>query len=158
MKITGTMIKACVGNSNCTTVNLNDGVSITPSATMQGNGWAAFSLLVKSGPGFATSGTNDILLTATGYTDNHRMVWQSGMGPTDLTSSVNTNWGQTPTLVEGIPAVINLPFNYMKVTVWALDASGNHTTVVPVAQAGSGSTFTISRSYQTPWYEISTTP
>jgi len=125
---------------------------------MQGNGWAAVSLVVKSGAGFATSGSNDILLTATGYTDNHRMLWQSGMGPADATSSVNSNWGQPPTLMEGIPAAVNLPFASSKVTVWALDVCGNRTTTVPVSTAGTGSTFSISRNYNTPWYEIVTTP
>ena len=123
---------------------------------MQRSGWCVLTLLVRDGPGFQSPGSR-ILLTATGYTDNHRQLWSPGMGPTNLTSMVaSTNWGSAPTLLEGLSATVVLDRPAASISVWALDECGRRKTRVPVVAAGDQATFTISRDYQTAWYEVDT--
>ena len=150
------LAKAIIGDANGQAFDLGHGVVVTPGATMQRSGWCALTLLVRDGPGFQSPGSR-ILLTATGYTDNHRQVWSPGMGPTNATSMVaSTNWGSAPTLLEGISATVVLARPASLVGVWALDERGRRKAGVPVAAAGGQATFTISRDYQTAWYEVDT--
>ena len=150
------LAKAIIGDANGQAFDLGHGVVVTPGETMQRSGWCALTLLVRDGPGFQSPGSR-ILLTATGYTDNHRQLWSAGMGPTNATSMVaSTNWGSAPTLLEGISATIVLARPASDVSVWALDERGRRKTSVPVAAVGGQATFTISRDYQTAWYEVDT--
>ena len=150
------LAKAIIGDANGQTFDLGHGVVVTPGATMQRSGWCVLTLLVRDGPGFQSPGSR-ILLTATGYTDNHRQLWSPGMGPTNLTSMVaSTNWGSAPTLLEGLSATVVLDRPAASISVWALDECGRRKTRVPVVAAGDQATFTISRDYQTAWYEVDT--
>jgi hypothetical protein len=149
-------LKALIGDADGQAFDLGHGVVVTPGATMQRSGWCALTLLVREGPGFQSPGSR-ILLTATGYTDNHRQLWSPGKGPTNLTSMVaSTNWGSVPTLLEGIPATVVLGLPAPMVSVWALDERGRRKACVPVADAGGQATFSISRDYRTAWYEVDT--
>jgi hypothetical protein len=145
-------VKAVVGNGNQQTFDLGDGVLVTPGETMQGSNWATITLAVLEGSSFQSSPSR-ILITAAGYTDNHRMIWKSGMGPTNSTSSVGSNWGQSPSLMEGFPVAITLPAPTNQVKVWALDEFGQRKTPVPVT-GGSVSSFTLGLQYASPWYEV----
>ncbi len=150
------LAKAIIGDANGQAFDLGHGVVVTPGATLQRSGWCALTLLVRDGPGFQSPGSR-ILLTATGYTDNHRQIWSPGMGPTNATSMVaSTNWGSAPTLLEGISATVVLARPASAVSVWALDESGRRKASVPVTAAGGQAAFTISRDYQTAWYEVDT--
>ncbi|HEX9047489.1 MAG TPA: Ig-like domain-containing protein, partial [Verrucomicrobiae bacterium] len=144
-------VKAVIGSANQQTFNLGDGVTVTPGQTMQGTNWAAVTLTVLNGAGFQTAGR--VLITATGYTDNHRMLWKSGMGPTNATSSVGANWGQPPVLMEGVPAAITFAMPTNQVAVWALDVYGDRETRVPLISTNGGTLFQLSRNYETAWYE-----
>ncbi len=69
-------------------------------------------------------------------------------------STVGKDWGQAPTLVEGIPARITLPLSGKTVEGWALDARGQRRTAL-VAESGTGNVaFAIGPAQQTIWYEI----
>ena len=150
------LAKALIGDANGQTFDLGHGVVVTPGATMQRGGWCALTLLVRDGPGFQSPGSH-ILLTATGYTDNHRQIWSAGMGPTNATSMVaSTNWGSAPTLLEGISAAVVLARPASAVSVWALDERGRRKASVPVSAVGGQATFAISRDYRTAWYEVDT--
>ncbi len=148
--------KIFAGRSNNQSYDFGDGVIITPGPTMQPGNWCALSLMAKDGTNFQSAGK--ILITATGYTDNHRMLWKTGMGPLDATSSIGANWGQAPTLAEGIDATITLPAAANRVTVWSLDTRGQHRTAVPVTDTNGKATFSLSRTQLTLWYEVIIAP
>lgn len=148
-------VKAVVGQTTTMSFTFSDGVSVTPGASMQPGNWCAISLMAKDGANFQSAGK--VLITATGYTDNHKMQWISSQGPLDATSSVSI-WGQAPTLMEGIDATIMLPAAYDKVTVWTLDPRGQHLAQVPVTSASGKASFVLSRNYLTAWYEVIIAP
>lgn len=148
--------KVFAGRATNQSFQFSDGVVITPGASMQAGNWCAISLMAKDGANFASAGK--VFITATGYTDNHKMLWKSGMGPLDATSSIGSNWGQAPVLTEGIDATIVLPAAYDKVTVWALDSRGQHVAQVPVTNASGKASFTLSRNYLTILYEAVIAP
>ena len=151
--------KAIIGKAGQQTHALGDGVSVTTTATLQPGDWTAISLIVKEGSSFAAAGAN-LLITATGYTDNMHMIWKDGAGPeafatSNGTSSVGSNWGKPSVLVEGIEATLTLNgLAAADVQVWALDENGVRATPLPVSQAGSAVVFTLDPSYRTPWYEV----
>ncbi len=153
--INTTKVKTIVGQTGQQLFDFGDGVTIQPAATMQPGDWAAISMMVKEGTGFTTVGSR-LLITATGYCDNHKMIWKPGMGPADATSSVGAQWGGAPTLLEGITATVSLPLPAANVTVWALDENGQHKTSVPVTSAGGKATFMLDLNYETAWYEVLT--
>lgn len=148
--------KVFTGKSNNQSFDFGDGVVVTPGASMQAGNWCAISLMAKDGANFSSAGK--VLITATGYTDNHGMLWKTGMGPLDATSSIGSNWGKAPVLTEGIDATIVLPAAYDKVTVWALDPRGQHLMQVPVTSSSGHASFTLSRSNLTVWYEAVIAP
>ena len=87
-----------------------------------------------------------ILLTAVGSAENKGVVWN------DARTSVGNKWGTSPTLVNGIPAEIKLPFRVKQVQ--ALDGRGQPQAAVPVRVDGNASRFTIGAEHRTLWYEI----
>ena len=95
-------------------------------------GWSALTLTVMDGVDFARPGR--ILVTATGYAENVGMGWER-LG--DDTVTVRNRWGQAPSLVEGVPARIELPVPPERLSVYALDGAGNRRAPVPVQAASS---------------------
>jgi hypothetical protein len=87
-----------------------------------------------------------ILLTAVGSAENQGMVWN------DTRTSVGSKWGTGPTLVNGIPAEVTLPFRVK--SVHALDGRGQPQGAVTVRVEGDASHFTIGPEHRTLWYEI----
>ncbi|HEX2949294.1 MAG TPA: carbohydrate binding domain-containing protein, partial [Armatimonadota bacterium] len=120
-------------------------VCIAPKSNRQN--WAAITMTVMEGKGFASKGK--ILVTATGDVENTNMKWKNA----DRTS-VGRNWGTAPSVVEGIPAEITLPVAASRVQVWALDERGQRGQAVPVTDANGKAAFTISDQYHTLWYEV----
>ena len=74
------------------------------------------------------------------------MVWN------DTRTSVGNKWGSGPTLVNGIPAEVTLPFRVK--SVHALDGRGQPQGAVPIRVEGDTSHFTIGPEHRTLWYEI----
>ena len=135
------------------------GVTIEPGPTKQ-DGWAAITLTAMDGADFQSPGR--ILLTATGYVENTGMGWERLDGDR---ITVRNRWGEAPSLVEGIPARIELPVAPERVAVYALDGAGNRREQVPVGgltgdnQAPSArAVIEIGPQYRTLWYEIEITP
>ncbi len=87
-----------------------------------------------------------ILLTAVGSAENQGMIWN------EARTSIGNKWGTGPTLVNGIPADVTLPFRVKRVQ--ALDSQGHPRGEVPVQVDGSTSRFTIGPEHRTLWYEI----
>ncbi|WP_165070629.1 carbohydrate binding domain-containing protein [Paludisphaera rhizosphaerae] len=138
--------KAFIGSIKAGPARLGD-VTITPKPNRQD--WAAVTLTAIDGPDFRSPGR--ILLTATGDAGNVGMKWRDAARTT-----IGTDWGKGSSLVEGIPAVIELPAAASKVRAWPLDEKGQRRLNAPLKaeSAGEGSRITIGPEAKTLWYEI----
>jgi hypothetical protein len=125
------------------TVGLDE-VKIVPGATIQD--WATITLTVMDGANFKSA--HKILVTATGYAGNADMQWKDAEK-----TSVGRNWGNGPSVVEGIPATITLLLS-AKAKAWALDGRGQRLSEVPVKSADGKATLEIGPASKTLWYEI----
>ena len=76
------------------------------------------------------------------------------MGWNDDRTSVGTKWGDGPTLVTAVDAIVTLPNPNENLRVFALDGKGRRTTRVPVRCEGERCEFHISAEHKTLWYEI----
>jgi hypothetical protein len=104
------------------------------------------ALIFTSLDGKPLEAAGRILLTAVGSTESQGMVWN------DTRTSVGNKWGTGPTLADGIPAEVTLPFQVKSVR--ALDSRGQPQAAVPVRVEGNTSRFTIGPEYHTLWYEL----
>ena len=92
--------------------------------------YAALVLTSLDGKPLETAGR--ILLTAVGSAENQGMIWN------DTRTSVSNKWGTGPTLVNGIPAEVTLPFRVK--SVQALDERGWSKRTVPVRVEAAAAT------------------
>jgi hypothetical protein len=123
------------------------GVVIEPGPTLQ-KGWSAVTLTVMKGDSFTSHG--NLLITATGHVENTNMGWKN-----PEKSSVGGDWGEAPTLVEGIPARITLPVSAKAAKAWALDERGQRKTPLAVsADAKGNAVVAIGPQSKTLWYEV----
>ena len=138
--------KAAIGSIQGGPFRLGD-VTIAPKPNRQD--WAAFTLTAIDGPDFRSPGR--ILLTATGDAGNVGMKWRDAARTT-----VGTDWGKGPSLVEGVPATIELPVPAARVKAWPLDEKGRRRAGEPIKieDAGKGCRIPIGPEAKTLWYEI----
>ena len=116
-------------------------------------GWATLGLTLLAGESFAADAGGRALLIATGEVEN------TGMGWTDAThSSVGRDWGRAPTLIETVKGSVTLPVAASRVTVFALDGTGQRMAPVPVHDAGGQAGFIFGASGVTLWYEVVIAP
>ncbi len=142
-----------------------NGLVIEPGMTVL-NGWSVITFSVISGENFEE--WKSLLMVAAGYTVNSNMrvmEYPNGKilarGTTKL-SRISTydgkitcgkNWGEPPTLTEGVPATIRIR-SKGEIEVWALDNKGSRKQPIPVQSDGKYKIFTIGPEYATIWYEI----
>jgi hypothetical protein len=93
---------------------------------------------------------SSLLLTAVARVENTGMQWN-----TDRTS-VGKNWGEGPTLVEGVPATITIHTSARSANVFALDGTGKRKSKVESKLSGRRLTFDIGAEHKTLWYEVET--
>ncbi|GMV97744.1 MAG: hypothetical protein AMXMBFR83_20990 [Phycisphaerae bacterium] len=110
--------------------------------------WRTLCLSLIEGESFSAPGR--ALLVATGDAENTGMVWKDAER-----SSVGRQWGQAPSRVEVIPAVIRLPVPPNRLEAWPLDERGRRTDALPARPADGGSLITLGQP-PTLWYEIVT--
>ncbi|MDQ8181997.1 carbohydrate binding domain-containing protein [Pelagicoccus sp. SDUM812005] len=112
--------------------------------------WATLTLTARQGSFDQPYSAANILLVATGLTENTGMLW------TDSTkSSVGSNWGRAPSLTEAIPATITLPYPADRTTAWPLDQTGQRLDPIPLAAKPDGtSSLAIGSTHNSLWYEI----
>lgn len=123
------------------------GVVIEPGASRQG-GWSAITLTAISGR--ISSGPARLLITATGIVENTNMGWKN---PEHTT--VGRDWGEAPTLVEGIPARIVIQVSAARVQAWTLDERGQRRERIAVeAASAKTAALTIGPRRRTIWYEV----
>jgi Carbohydrate binding domain len=123
------------------------GVIIEPGQSMQ-DGWSAVTLTMIEGD--RPAGRGRLLVTATGLAENTGMQWKS-----PAHESVGRNWGQAPSVVEGVPVRVTLPRKATDVQAWALDERGQRRARLPVqAGAGGQATLALGPDWRTLWYEV----
>ena len=110
-----------------------------------GNNFAAVTLTAMDRKPTAQSGK--LLLTLVGKVENQGMGWNADR------TSVGDQWGQGPTVAEGIPATVSLKTDGPR-TVWALDGTGAHSQRVPATYASGVLTFTVGPQFKTLWYGV----
>ncbi len=151
------MTKYLTGFTSGKTYALSGGVTITPGASLQP--FSAIAVTALDGVSFSSA--QKILVTALGCQKNTGDSWYTY--PNTLTSfppphgaqvTLKNQWGTSPSMVEGVNAVITLPSDSALTTVWALDNTGARKTTVTVTDAGGFAQFGISPAYQAVWYEV----
>jgi hypothetical protein len=120
------------------------GVRIVPGATCQN--WATINVTVMEGPDLQRA--KRILVTATGSAENTGMKWQDAQK-----TSVGDDWGNAPSLVEGISARIGVPFQ-KRAQAWILDARGQRVKEITAGRVTGKTEIAISPEHQTLWWEI----
>jgi len=157
LKINASKIKGVLGYVIGNEYNLNNFI-IRPLSAMQN--WASIVLTLMQGTALET-GAENILLTAHGLSANTGMDFRKypentplGFPPTPDVDTNLANWGNAPTIAEGISAEFVIPYAYNLVKVYSLDNKGNRVTSIPVQNQSGNAKFAISDTYQTLWYEI----
>ncbi len=120
-------------------------VTITPGKTRQD--WAAITISAKDAADFHSPG--HFLITATGYVENTAMGWKDAAKTT-----VSSDWGRGPTLVEGVAATLTLPVPAHRVRAWPLDERGQRRSPMQLADSGGKATIAIGPEFKTLWYEV----
>ncbi len=135
-------------------------VVIEPGQTMQ-DGWCAITVTAMQGnlpprPLSRLPRPVRLLITATGYAENTNIRWKEVPGYPPK-SSCGRNWGEPPSLVEGIPATITLPLPAERVRAWALDERGQRKIAIPIkADPNGNAVLSLGPQWQTLWYEVAT--
>ena len=110
-----------------------------------GNNFASVTLTAMDQKPLAQS--QKLLLTLTGKVENQGMVWNADR------TSVGDQWGQGPTVAEGIPATVILKTDGPR-TVWALDGTGKRVQKVPALYAFGAMKFNVGPEFSTLWYAV----
>jgi hypothetical protein len=105
--------------------------------------WATITLTALDGKPLEES--SKILLVAAGRVENTNWKWDEKF------TTLGAEWGESPTLAEGIPA--RLIFRDMdKFSVHALDPAGNQVKELKVSKKGGAQVINIGAQYKTLWY------
>ena len=97
-------------------------------------------------------GPRRVLIVATGYTENTAMGWKD-----EEKTTVGTNWGRPPSLVEAVAATIRFSRRGEQAalpTVYALDDRGQRAKQLSPSAAGEKVEVEIGAPNGTLWYEI----
>ena len=139
--------KAVIGHVDGQTIDLGHGVQVTVRKTK--NNWCTVALTVLEGESFER-GPARVLLAATGYTENTGMGWKD-----ESKSTVGTNWGKPPSLVEPVAATIRLAAQAAAPpAVYALNDRGQRGAALTVTAKEGGVEVEIGPASGTLWYEI----
>lgn len=121
-----------------------DNVRIIPGTTRQN--WATINVTVMDGVDFKRA--KRILVTATGEAGNTDMKWKDAQK-----SSVGADWGNVPSVVEGVCAKIGVPFQ-RGAHAWTLDARGQRVKEIPAKRVTGKLEIEILPAHETLWWEI----
>lgn len=110
--------------------------------------WSTLCISLVEGESLTKPGR--ALLIATGSAENTHMRWKDAQR-----SSVGRQWGEAPSRVEVIPAVVKLPGQPAALEVWTLNEKGRHATKLSTTAVEGGSSSKLGHP-ATLWYEIVT--
>jgi len=136
--------KAVVGFTSARSWDLG-GVQIAPGTTSLD--WTTIGITLLEGDSFAGGGRG--VIVATGNIENTGQIWKDATH-----TSLGSNWGRAPTLIEVVPASVTLPVATGRVSAWALNAQGQRMDALPVVDAGGNARLVLGGSGPTIWYEF----
>lgn len=129
--------------------------------------WGAISMTAVQTPDDTGDGTlapGRYLIAATGEASNSGAKYafpkldpKSNQKSNQITTAggYGGSNGTAPILCEGLHAVAHLPkISAERVTLWALDESGNRTVEIPAVEESDGCSVTLDARYRTLWYEL----
>ncbi len=116
--------------------------------------WCTAAVILIEGTSFTelAQGAKGLIVT-TGNTENTNMGWKSSER-----TSVGSNWGASPTLVENISGFVVFEIPAASVKVWSLDERGNRSHRLPVVTHEIGCRIDLGGSLGSIWYEFEITP
>lgn len=138
-------MKAVLGHIDGQTIPLGDAVSVSVKQTR--TGWCTVALTLLEGDSFAR-GPARILVAATGCTENTGMGWKNAEK-----STVGSDWGKAPSLVEAVNVTLRLPRGPALPRVQPLNERGERGASEPAARV-NGDAVEIQLNSPTLWYEI----
>ena len=150
VRIDTAMTKALVGFVDGRAFDLG-GIIVSPRSNRLD--WLTFGLVAMEGKGILAADGSRCLLVATGECGNAGMQWNA-----ERTTLAANDWGHSPSLVEVIPATVDLPVRPERVRAWALDPTGARSGELTVEPHGEGTRITIGLPWQTLWYELEIAP
>lgn len=112
--------------------------------------WATLSVTAQAGSLEDFTEPSSMLVVATGRTENTDMQWKDASR-----TSVGSNWGRAPTLIEVVPFALELPVASSRVQAWALNETGQRAAELAVEAIAGGSRIVANGGADTLWYEIS---
>jgi hypothetical protein len=112
--------------------------------------WATLTVTAQSGSLDEFTAPSSMLVVATGRTENTDMQWKDASR-----TSVGSNWGRAPTLIEVVPFALELPVAPSRVQAWALNETGQRAAELAVEAVAGGSRVIADGGADTLWYEIS---
>ena len=122
-------------------------VAISVGATR--DHWATVGLTLLEGAYHSSTGGRG-LIVATGAIENTHQTWK-GEGRTTL----GATWGDAPTLIETVPAEIELPIPASRVTAYALDEKGKRGQPIVVREKEGKAVLVLGGTKKpTLWYEF----
>jgi hypothetical protein len=138
--------KAVVGFINGRSFTLgNVTIAVAPTTF----NWATVSLTLQQGSFAQPAAGAKLLMVLTGNVENTNMGW------TDAThTSVSNHWGKSPTIIEVIPATIDLPFSSANTKAWTLDETGQRKTQLEVSNNNGKARIVLNGATATLWYEV----
>jgi hypothetical protein len=147
LELRGVRTKVVIGHIDNQCIDLGHGVQVIIGRTRAN--WCTFSLTLLEGDSFDRN-PRRALLVATGVTENTNMGWQDA-----TRSTVGRDWGKPPSLVEPIPATVQIPRGAAVPAIYPLDDRGQRGQGIPTTAAGQSATqFQIGPPHGTVWYEI----
>ena len=136
-------VKAAVGYIAGKAINLGN-VTIAMDSTEFN--WGVITLASLDGKPIDSS--TNMLLVVAGRAENTNMGWN------EEKTTVGSEWGDSPSRVEGIPAHIYFD-NTEEFNVYVLDSNGNKGDQISVYKKGKQQTIVIGAQHKTLWYLIS---
>ena len=133
-------VKVAVGYIGDRTIDLGNVVIAMDSTETN---WGAVTLTTVDGKSLDES--SKVLLVAAGRAENTGMIWN------EAKNSISTNWGEAPTIVEGIPVKISLR-EMDKFKLFALDPEGNKSDEIKTVKRRSLQELHLGAQYKTLWY------
>ncbi len=135
------LIGFCSGRTLAT-----NGLSLTPGPTSLG-GFAV--VMVDSVDGQRLGEAGRCLVTAVARCANPGMIWN------ERRDSVGRNWGEGPTLCEGVPCRLQVRRAAASVRLFALNPDGTRRQEAPAQAGPEGQVlFELGPRYRTLWYEL----
>ncbi len=140
-------------------INFAGGFTVNPGATFASN-LAGVSLTALDGMASMLTARKLILTAVGAQTNTGQNYYQypstvvAFPPPLNIQLTSKNEWGTAPSIVEGVPATVTLPFPPSNVRVWSLTTSGARVASVTVVDSGGKAQFAVGSTFTALQYEI----